>query len=467
MSADEGFGLVVVANRLPVERADTPQGWVRAPGGLVTALTTVVRRTEGAWVGWDGSIDGGSSPFTAAGMHLVPVPMSQAEVTDFYDGFANATLWPLFHDVIVKPQYHRQTWAAYRAVNERFAAQAAAVAAPGATVWVHDYQLTLVPGLLRARRPDLTIGFFNHIPFPPYEIFAQLPWGSVVVAGLLGADLLGFQRPQDASNFLRACRRSLGARTSGHGLDRVDPDGRRRRIRVRAYPIGVDAPGLEAQVRQESTSRRVAEFREQLGDRRIILGVDRLDYTKGISVRLRAMDELFAEGRLDPDDVVFVQVATPTRERVDAYREMRDAIELAVGRVNGRYATLSSAPIVYLHSTMGLPDLLALYRIADVMLVTPLRDGMNLVAKEYVACRIDDSGVLVLSRFTGAADTLTKALLVNPHDIEGVKDAIIQAVGMPLREQRARMRALRREVRIHDVQSWAEGFLADLAASPS
>lgn len=467
MSPEPGeAALVVVANRLPVERVLETEGggYARSPGGLVSALTPIVRELAGAWIGWDGVPDGGAEPFTHDGIHLDPVPLSTEEVTDFYDGFANATLWPLFHDIIVKPQFHRQTWTAYRRVNERFAEHVARSAGPGATVWVHDYQLALVPALVRARRPDLTIGYFNHIPFPPYEIFAQLPWGQALVAGLLGADLLGFQRAQDANNFLRACRRAHGVPTQDNSLEWTDPDGSRRRVVARHYPIGIAADEVIDLARKASTARQVREFREQIGDRRVLLGVDRLDYTKGIAVRLRAVEELLADGILDPNEVVVVQVGTPSRERVDAYQDLRDEIELAVGRINGSFSTLSMSPVVYLRSTVALEELVALYRLADVMLVTPLRDGMNLVAKEFIACRTGNSGVLVLSRFAGASDVLVDALLVNPYDLDGVKEAIVRAVRMPLGEQRRRMRALRAEVIEHDVTWWAQRFLHDLRA---
>ncbi len=463
MSHDSRPPLVVVANRLPVERAEDG-GWVRAPGGLVSALAPIVRGSGGAWVGWDGSSDGTAAPFRGDNIDLIPIPLGQHEVEAFYEGFSNATLWPLFHDVIAKPQFDRGTWAAYREVNQRFVDRVAEAAAPSATVWVHDYQLTLVPAGLRAVRPDLTIGFFNHIPFPPYEIFSQLPWEQEIVAGMLGADLLGFQRQQDANNFLRACRRAHRLRTEGDRLVWQDPSGFKRRVTARSYPIGVEVSDLQASAHAPETDRLLAQYRSQVGDRTVLLGVDRLDYTKGIPVRLRAVGELLSEGRLDPEKVVYVQVATPSRERVEAYQELRDDIELAVGRINGSHSTLSTQSVVYLRSTVGLDELVALYRLADVMMVTPLRDGMNLVAKEYVVSRGDETGVLILSRFAGAADSLTEAIIVNPYDLDGVKQAILTAVRMPRSEQQRRMHSLRHEVLTHDVRNWADSFLGDLRA---
>ncbi len=462
-----GHDFVVVANRLPVDVLSEPGEelrWTRSPGGLVTALEPVMQAHAGAWVGWNGSTGEAPEPFDADGMHLVPVPLSAEEVAEYYEGFSNGTLWPLYHDVIATPEYHREWWDAYVTVNERFAEAAASEASQGATVWVHDYQLQLVPAMLRRRRPDLRIGFFNHIPFPPYEIFAQLPWRKQVVEGLLGADLLGFQREQDAGNLLRAARRAvrLGSvrnRITIAGADGADDRG----VTARAYPISIDSAGLDDLARSDDVQARACEVRTELGSpRTVLLGVDRLDYTKGIMHRLKAYAELLEEGRLDPAETVMVMVATPSRERVEQYRLLKDEIELAVGRINGRHGSLERMPIVYLHHSYPRPEMAAMFQAADVMLVTSLRDGMNLVAKEYVACRSDDRGVLVLSEFTGAAGELGQAVQVNPHDIEGLKDAIVQAVRMEPKEQSRRMRLLRRRVLENDVDAWAKKFLDDL-----
>ena len=461
-----GYEFVVVANRLPVDKVSEPDGetgWRRSPGGLVTALEPVMRRADGAWVGWSGSPSEKAEPFDHSGMRLAPVALSDTEISDYYEGFSNGTLWPLYHDVIAPPEFHRNWWEAYVRVNQRFADATAAQASKGATVWVQDYQLQLVPAMLRAQRPDLRIGFFNHIPFPPYEIFAQLPWRRQVVQGLLGADLLGFQRVQDANNFLRACSRAVGLPSRGHRAEVTDPSGARRTVRAAAFPISIDSGSLDALARTEEVAERARTIRADLGDpRRVLLGIDRLDYTKGIAHRLKAYGELLAEGRVDPADTVLVQVATPSRERVEQYRLLRDDIELAVGRINGDYSTLGRAAVQYMHHSYGPEEMAALFQAADVMLVTSLRDGMNLIAKEYVAARHDERGVLVLSEFTGAADELVHALRVNPHDIDGVKDAVETALTMSDREQSRRMRAMRRRVLENDVTRWAERFLTAL-----
>ena len=307
----------------------------------------------------------------------------------------------------------------------------------------------------------MRIGFFNHIPFPGYEIFAQLPWRRQVVNGLLGADLLGFQRRADATNFLRACRRAAGRATRGAAVRIAD-----REVRAAAFPISIEADALEQIARRDSVRKRAAEIRAALDEPdTVLLGIDRLDYTKGIPVRLRAYGELLREDRLGPR-VVLVQVASPSRERVGAYRELRDDVELAVSRINGEHAEVGSPPVHYLHQSYPRDEMAALYLAADVMLVTSLRDGMNLVAKEYVACRYDESGALVLSEFTGAADELNGAFLVNPHDIEGLKDAIVRAATISPADARRRMRLMRRRVREYDVAHWAASFLGTLARVP-
>ena len=454
--------LVVVANRLPVDRVVAEDGsvsWRHSPGGLITAMEPVMHRHEGAWVGWDGGPDGPDEPFVRDDITLVPVPLSAEEVEQFYEGFSNGTLWPLYHDAVAKPSFHRHWWEAYRAVNQRFADRAAELAAEGAMVWVHDYQLQLVPSMLREKRPDLRIGFFLHIPFPPGELFAQLPWRRELLEGLLGADLVGFQRVGGAQNFVRLVRQRVGHKTH---KDRVYlPDG--RYVEAAAFPISIDYESLSAMAATEEVEARARDIREQLGNpAKLLLGVDRLDYTKGIYDRLEAFGELLEEGALSVEDAVFVQVATPSRERVDEYRRLRDEIERLVGRINGDYGRIGRPAISYLHASYPRDEMAAMFKAADVMVVTPLRDGMNLVAKEYVACRDDEDGALVLSEFAGAADELKQAFMVNPYDIDGMKSTILRAMRARPRDLSRRMRAMRRTVAEHDVADWAAGFMRRL-----
>lgn len=461
--------LVVVANRLPVDRvvdaADRSQ-WRRSPGGLVTALEPVMRRADGAWVGWPGQPDIEVEPFEFEGTHLVPVALSAEEVELYYEGMSNDTFWPLYHDVIAAPRYRRVWWDAYVKVNRRFAEAAAGVAAQGGTVWVQDYQLQLVPQMLREARPDLTIGYFHHIPFPAYGLYSQLPWRRQVLEGLLGADVIGFQRVADAGNFARAVRRQLRYQTKASGITVPEADGSTRNALAKAFPISIDTGSYIELAARPDIQARAAEIRESLGNpKKILLGVDRLDYTKGIRHRLKAFGELLEDGRIDVEDVTLVQVASPSRERVEAYMQLRDEIELTVGRINGDHDTMGHTAIRYLHQAYPRDEMVALFRAADVMLVTALRDGMNLVAKEYVATRTDNRGVLVLSEFAGAADELPSAIRINPHDIHGMKEAIMRAIEMPPAEQGRRMRALRKKVVENDVASWSRSFLEALEAA--
>nr|WP_208402794.1 trehalose-6-phosphate synthase [Lysinibacter cavernae] len=460
---------VCISNRLPVDRVIADDGtaqWKTSPGGLVTAMEPVMREQGGAWVGWPGVADEDVEPFSDGTIDIYPVALSEEEVQDFYEGFSNDTIWPLYHDVIAPPAYHREWWVAYQRVNQRFAEAAAAISANGATVWVHDYQLQLVPRILRSIRPDLTIGYFNHIPFPAYGIFSQLPWRKQIINGVLGADVIGFQRPADAGNFQRSVRRLLGYETKSARVLEPQSDGSFRPIVAKSFPISIDSAGFERLARQPEVQARAKEIRSQLGEEKtIILGVDRLDYTKGIRHRLKAYGELLEDGRLSVENTTLVQVASPSRERVETYRQLRDEIELTVGRLNGDFGSIADTAVHYLHHGYPREEMAALYLAADVMLVTALRDGMNLVAKEYAATRFDRRGVLVLSEFAGASDELKQALLINPHDIEGLKDAIVQAVTMPVSEQEKRMRSLRRRVAEYDVARWSRSFLNALEES--
>ncbi len=425
---------------------------------------------DAAWVGWAGEPGPAPEPFHQGRLFVHPVNLTPAEVEEYYEGFSNGTLWPIYHDVIVQATFHRHWWNTYRTINRRFAQAIAELAAPGATVWVHDYQLQLVPAMLRAIRPDLRIGWFNHIPFPPVELFAQLPWRRALVEGLLGADFLGFQRTADAENFLRCCRRLLGMSTKGDTVTFASPGGEpaSRTVRVSAIPISVDFQGLSALAGTPKVLARAAEIRASLGDPEILmLGVDRLDYTKGIRHRLKAYGELLRDGALAPPNVTLMQVAMPTRERVDAYRVLRDEVERTVGQINGEYEVLGSTAIHYLRHFYPREEMAAMFVAADIMLVTPLRDGMNLVAKEYVSCRNDLGGALVLSEFTGAWHELHQAFICNPHDIEGVKQTIMRAINTPEDERRRRMKAMRKRVADHDVQRWASRYLEALASAPS
>ncbi|NUT33821.1 MAG: trehalose-6-phosphate synthase [Hamadaea sp.] len=456
---------VVVANRLPVDEVPEDERgggrrWRRSPGGLVTALHPVLVERDGTWVGWAGSAGEAPAPFTVDGIRLSPVPLDADEIARYYEGMSNSTIWPLYHDAVEPPIFRRRWAASYRDVNTRFAEAAAKIAGPNATVWVQDYQLQLVPAMLRHRRPDLRIGFFLHIPFPPIELFMQLPQRAEIMRGLLGADLVGFQQRLAAQNFVRLAHHVLGCPVSGSVIEYEG-----RRVKAAAFPISIDVGEIDRLADNPLIRTRAEQIRTELGDpKTVILGVDRLDYTKGIEHRLKAFRELLAEGRLSVPETVMVQVATPSRERVEHYQALRVKVEREVGRINGDYGRVGVPAVHYLHQSYSRSELAALYRAADVMMVTPLRDGMNLVAKEYVAARADAGGALVLSEFAGAASEMRQAFLCNPHDLDAVKDALLRAVHVDPDEARKRMSIMQRHLRRNDVAHWARSFLTELGS---
>jgi len=453
--------LVVVANRLPVDESVAPDGvreWRRSPGGLVSALHPTLEDHDATWVGWPGISGPVSDVPDLAGVRLRAVPLSDVDFEEYYEGFANSTLWPLYHDAVEQPVYHRRWWESYQRVNRRFAGAVAETADHGATVWVHDYHLQLVPALLRDLRPDLRIGFFLHVPFPPAELFMQLPRRAELLHGLLGADLVGFQTPHGARNFTQLASRVLGTPVRH---PEIEVNG--RLVRAGAFPISIDMAEMEALAGRDDVVRRAAQIRTDLGDPElVILGVDRLDYTKGIEARLKAYRELLLDGRIKVQDTVMVQVAVPSRERVGHYQILRDRVEREVGRINGEYGKVGAPAIHYLNQSFDRAELAALYRAADVMMVTPLRDGMNLVAKEYVAARSSGTGALVLSEFAGAAAELEDAFLVNPHDVDGLKATLLEALDADPADLRRRMRAMREHLTRHDILAWARAYLTAL-----
>ena len=327
-------------------------------------------------------------------------------------------------------------------------------------MWVHDYQLMLVPGLLRARLPDARIGFFLHIPFPSSEVYRILPWRRQILAGLLGADLIGFHTFAYLRHFLASLLHVDGVESD---VDRVRVDG--RDVHLGVFPMGVDAEQFAALARDAEVETRVRDIRRDAGDRRIVLGIDRLDYTKGIPRRLHAIERLLLRAPGRPDQVRFIQVAVPSRGEVDSYQRFKRHVEETVGRINGACGTPSSSPVHYMHQSVSQTELVALYRAADAMLVTPLRDGMNLVAKEFAASRVDEDGVLILSEFAGASAELDGALVVNPYDVDAVVESLERALSMSPQEKQARMRTLRRRVFEHDVHAWAGGYLERLAST--
>ncbi len=445
----------MVANRLPIAWDQETRSWHTSPGGLVSALAPILQDRRGTWVGWSGVADSQPLPDEVDGIAQVPVEVTEEEYENYYLGFCNGTIWPLYHDAIRPVEIHRHWWRPYVEVNRRFADAAADAAEPGDAIWVQDYQLQLAPHHLRQRLPEHRIGFFLHIPFPPLEIFARLPWRNEIIQGMLGADVVGLHTRQGVRNFARAARRFGGATGPAEAL-RVDG----RLVRVESVPISIDTGEFRRVAATPEVETMARRFRSDLGDPdKVILGVDRLDYTKGIDIRLRAFESLL-ERRPDlHGKVTFVQVAVPSREGVGEYQIIRERIEQLVGRISGAYGRAGWIPVLYLHRSIEREELVALYRSADIMLITPLRDGMNLVAKEYIATRLESTGVLVLSEFAGAAEQLDRAMLVNPYDIDGLTTTLERGIGLGVDAQRERMRVLRRNVERWDVYRWAQACL--------
>jgi trehalose 6-phosphate synthase/phosphatase len=451
--------LLLVSNRLPVTAAANGDSVQLAPssGGLVSGLRPWHQRSDGLWFGWPGDVPDVHRADIHAQLRaqgMVAVHLSPEQVDGYYHAFANGVLWPLFHYSIDRMPLDPAGWAEYQAVNEAFAAEVAAEYRPGDTVWVHDYHLMLVPSLLRQRLPNARIGFFLHIPFPSSEVFRVLPWRREILQGLLGADLVGFHTFGYMRHFLMSLLHVEGVEPD---VDRVRVGA--REVRVGAFPMGIDAAAFAAVAEDPQVRARVESIRNEAGGRRIVLGVDRLDYTKGIPRRLEAIAQLLERDTTLRDEMRFIQVAVPSRGDVRSYQRFRRDVEETVGRMNGAYGTLRSLPIHYVHQSVPLEELVALYRAADVLLVTPLRDGMNLVAKEFAASRVDEDGVLILSEFAGAAAELQGAMTVNPYDVHTFADTIQRALSMPVEERRARMRALRGRVCTHDVFAWADQFM--------
>lgn len=466
MGESDDRGVVAVSNRLPVTRADN--GWEVAPGGLVSALLPVMTARSGAWVGWDGGSRGMSGGLPDVGVPLVPVRLSPGDIRQYYHGFANATLWPLLHDAVEKPRFERAWWQSYRTVNAAFAGAAADTLAdhPGSLCWVHDYQLMLVPRMIRERLAGQRIGFFLHVPWPSPDIYARLPWRRDIITGLLGADVVAFHTEHYRQNFLQSCAHLMGARDlPAGGTTVMSPDG--RAVSTMVAPISIDVAEFSRLATDQQTEESVAEYRRLFAGRRLMLGVDRLDYTKGIIERLLAF-ELLLERRLDlRSTVAFLQVAVPSRDDVREYQQLRATLERHIGRINGQYTEPGGAvPVHYLYRGLGPAHLVAAYATAAVLLVTPLIDGMNLVAKEFVTVQRARQGCasLVLSEFTGAAAELGEAVSCNPFDIEGLSERMEYALELPSSRRRADLDAMAGRVQRYDVHQWVTDQLAAIGS---
>lgn len=450
------FRLIVASNRGPYHLHQTKRGLKREKtvGGLVTSLLPMLETLGGVWIAWGdppGRYEGSTNK---SGFSLRYMLLTPDQVRLYYHGLSNSALWPLCHYFLGRAQYESAQWQAYEQVNQQFADIILEEAGEEDVIWVHDYQLACVPSCVRSARPDARLAFFWHIPFPAVEVFRTFPWRELILRGLLASDLLGFHIPEYVENFAETVQELLGATIEGN---RVHFEG--RTIQLMAHPIGIDYRGVNRQAHSVRTERRVQEIRQSLGEQTLILGVERMDYTKGILERLRAMEHLLDHHPQLHGKVTLIQIVTPSRTEVEAYRLRKREIDEIVGRINGRFSDGFWVPIRYLYRAVSLSELSAYYRAADIALVTPLRDGLNLIAKEYVASRVDGDGVLILSEFAGAAYQLPEALLVNPYSIEDLSAALARALTMPRDEQMRLMQAMQSRIAIEDISWWARGFL--------
>ncbi len=463
--------LIVVSNREPYVLKKTGRTWAyqRTIGGLVSALDLVLRVTKGTWVSWGGAqgysfSGGGEDQREAAGKppyRLASVNLSEKQVEHFYEGFSNGQLWPLFHSFLERCRFNGEDWPYYKLVNQKFAVAAEKLARAGDLLWIQDYHLCLAPGMIRAKRPRQKIGFFCHIPFPPPEVFRALPRRKELLQGLLGSTLIGFQGLRARNNFLECVAEILPeeAQVRNNTVFLGDHD-----CRVIACPIGIDFVFYKSLAESRAAEEKALALKKEVNCRFIGLGVDRQDYTKGILQRLLAIERLLEDHPAYRKELVFLQVMVPSRAHLPEYKALKAEIELAVGRINGKFQDRTWSPILYYYKGFTPNELAAFYRLADFALVTPLRDGMNLVSKEYAACSVKNAGSLILSEFTGAAEQLKEAWLVNPYDIGQVADTIHQVLNLPRDEVERRMSSLRYRIHQQDIHWWVETFLRELLA---
>jgi trehalose 6-phosphate synthase/phosphatase len=455
--------VIIVSNRLPVKVVVKSDGFHLQPseGGLATGLSSVYKRNDNLWIGWPGAfLDNDQrtqvNPLLEA-EKLLPVYLTEEEIAAYYEGFSNETLWPLYHYFPSYTLYKKNNWEAYCAVNRKFAEHVLRVAREEDIIWVHDYQLCLVPELIRAQLPNVIIGFFQHIPFPDFEIFRLLPWREEILKGLLGADLIGFHTLDDTKHFIASCSRLLNLEVM---MNRIVVEG--REVMVDTFPMGIDFEKFQNWARKERTLQNERRLRSMIGALRIMISVDRLDYSKGILNRLEAFELLLDKHPELRGKISFIQLVVPSRDQVPQYKWLKDEIDKRVSSINSRFSSFGWTPIYYFYRSFPMDMLSALYKTADIAMITPMRDGMNLVSKEYVASKIDQKGVLILSEMAGASKELLHALIVNPNDIEAMVDALLQAIEMPEEEQAYRIRAMQEIIAKYNVYHWVNLFIETL-----
>jgi trehalose 6-phosphate synthase/phosphatase len=456
---------IIVSNRLPVKIAENDGKYVLSPseGGLATGLGSIYKQNDNIWMGWPGleiTDDKGKEKVIAqlAELSLLPVFLSQEEISQYYEGFSNEVLWPVFHYYAsTYANYKQSNWDYYQKVNQKFKEAVLRVAKPGDTIWIHDYQLLLLPGMIRQEQPELSIGFFLHIPFPSYEMFRLIPWRTELMQGVLGADLIGFHTFDDVRHFLNTAARILPVTTLSNIISYSD-----RSVVVESFPMGIDDKKYASLPKEPEVIKNIELIKDSFKNTKLIITIDRLDYSKGILQRMQAFEYLLEQYPEYKEKITLYMIVVPSRDAVPQYAQLRDQIDKKVGSINSVYRTMDWTPIHYYYRSFPIEMLSALYYSADVCLVTPMRDGMNLVSKEYVASRINDDGVLILSEMAGASKELIDALIVNPNNTVEVADTIIRAINMPLDEQKMRMQQMREMVSKFNISHWVKIFMDKL-----
>lgn len=452
---------IIVSNRLPVSLRIKQGKFEFKPsaGGLATGLGSIYKEGENIWIGWPGNDVENQEQRTEIveelhALKMAPVFLTKKDITEFYEGFSNETIWPAFHYFTQYINYDQTHWDAYVRVNKKFCDAILDKANPEDTIWVHDYQLLLLPGMLRERLPNATIAFFQHIPFPSYEIIRMLPWRREILSGMVGADLIGFHTYDDMRHFLSAAGRLLGMRDES-GYIQAD----NRLINVDAFPMGIDYDKFAEAANSSKTQDFVKKFKRFLGDQKLLITIDRLDYSKGIPQRIKVFDALLRKNPEFHGKVSMIMVVVPSRTKVKNYMELKEEIDTLVGKINSDYSTLNWVPVHYFYRSFPFEELSAFYSMSDIALVTPLRDGMNLVCKEYVASKIDQEGVLILSEMAGASKELQEAILVNPNDTNRMVEAIKEALSMSKNEQVSRIASMQESLKKYDIFQWVKVFM--------
>ena len=460
--------IILVSNRLPITVRKSENKFVfdHNAGGLASGLNSIQKNTGSVWVGWPGTYFSKRRLNNAATLEkklvnelkYYPIFLSKTEIDEYYRGFCNSTIWPLFHYFTKTATYDRGFWESYKKVNEIFCGKILKIAGKNDIIWIHDYHLMLLPQLLRERLPEAKIGFFLHIPFPAFEVYRLLPQRSEILQGLLGADLIGFHTAEYTRHFLTSVYRLLGL---DYSLGQINTNG--RLVKADSFPLGIDYQKIQGGLKESIVQKKARVFKGETGNRKIILSVDRLDYTKGILERLQAFSEFLEKYPARRKQVVLVMVAAPSRQEINEYWKLKKEVEKLVKNINSKYGDRQWTPVWYLHQTLNRNELLALYSLADVCLVTPLRDGMNLVSKEYVAARRDKKGVLILSEMAGAAEELTEALIINPSNKDEVVEAIEAALKMPIKEQQERNKIMQKKLGHYSEKWWTNRYLSSLS----